>query len=245
MRGFTFIEILISLLIVALLAGIGVSQMSRIRSSRLEDTATKVAALVSDARTAALELGCPTRLVVCQNVNCSGVSTQTVSSQGTAVPKGKYIGSGGVASLYIGIIRQTAPCYAGASSATDGFANWDFFKKPLAIANDTVMSPIYNPLSGVMSYANADGVVGATLTSANVAGSFWINSDLSFQIPVTNGASSTGETVAFQLQYNDCNPATDDSCYGMFVMMAADGKVSTKPCIRGARTNNTDICFNP
>ncbi len=245
LKAFTLIETMVVLLIVAILALVGVGQLSKMRAARLESSAEKLAALLSTARSSSVGLGCPTRIVVCQNLNCEGIDSQTVTAQGSSSPLGLFLGSSGNAALFVGLIRQMAPCNMGTNVAGDGLANWDFHKKPIAIANDLVLSPIYNTASGVISYANADAAVGTTLERADVAGSFWFDPDLTYQVPVDDGLTATGATVAFQIQYNTCNPATDEDCYGMFVVLAPDGQVSTLPCLRGTRANNSNICFNP
>jgi prepilin-type N-terminal cleavage/methylation domain-containing protein len=241
--GFTLIEILVALAIIAIVSVIGINTMtSRSVQIALEESAKSLRDDLSYARMAATLKGCPTRFIFCMDKLCNPGNAQNSSITGIA---GGIVGASGSPAQFYSIMRMTTPCssQAGVDASQDGFANWDHDVKPRQLPGGVVFSSIYTS-SGVINRDNWTSSTGNAIEAGN---SLWFSPTLSptyGTIPAGGAVEASGNFIAFQLRLAACDPSQTDDCSGYFITMSPGGVSGIKKCFNGGRSvNNTDKCF--
>lgn len=243
--GYTLIEMLVVVAIVIILTALGVVNMnSRARVADLEEAAKTLSADVNFARGAAMFRGCPTRIIICMDKDCSNTSVSSIS--------GNYIGNGSSAARYYAILRLSTTnslgsCYNSSKVSGTGFSsNWDFEKRPQAIPKGIAFTGIYAGAGNVPDAGNW-----LSTTDAMATNSIWFSSSTgAANIPVSGNTLTNGDTIAFQLTFDSCDPsgASAGECAGYFVTVGTGGVVNMLKCARGTghRTQgvfSSDNCF--
>jgi len=248
-------ELMIVVVIIAIISVIGgISINSRLRVSRIEDAALTLASDVSYARTSALFKGCPTRFVLCEDRLCESSDIEGLSNSSNLDD-----------ARYYAILRlsqytdSSADCFVSGSTDPDSGLNalnaFDFDRKPQSIPNGIKFSRIYG---GGSTNFNQQMWTNYDKGSPEASNSLWFPSsiddtDVNADIvnipdadPDTNMVdASGGNYILFQLQFDDCDPATPDSdCLAYFVIMDKSGETGVKHCENCNRSGNLDCCFN-
>lgn len=253
--GFTLTELVISVAIVAIVSVVGISALvSNINSTRIVSAAQDLAAFLKQARSYAVTQGCRTRIIICNNKHCEDASDHSASPSpvlkcvnGASSPY--HCDSTNAVSRYYGLLINTVPCSVSDQNSADGYSYWDFDKSPLgALPGGVALTAIYTGTNGYLR--SDDGALGAgnTLVFSGGAGtnSLWFDPSLnpSFgNLPVANNRTASGNFVAFQVQQENCNPASSSDCMGYFVTMSPGGVAGIQRCVTGTRADGSDICF--
>lgn len=242
-RGYTMVEIFITLAIIAIVTAIGITTMSeREAASRISQAATDLATDLSMACSLAPSKGCPMRIVFCMDKACSTLATGTASD-------GKKVGSGSDYARVYAMIRMTTPCATSAGTTTDGFANWDFDSKPRELPRGVAISAIYSDASKSL---NAQNWTSSVSNAVDADASMWFSPSLipSYgNIPVSlTPKTATNSFIAFQVSPDNCIPATDESCMGYFIGISSGCQTEARRCFAGSRPGtagaSSDICIN-
>lgn len=228
---------------------------SRTRLANLESAAQTVMSDLSSARSGALLKGCPIRLVMCTDRKCTPGSGGVPPTN--VVKTTKYISNSSGATQIYAFYRMSSttsgnPCYnPNAIAATsDGYANWDFDRRPQEIPQGVAFSAIYDGNSGVPD--NSDW--SSTVTSAAAANSLWFDSTTGQlnnggSTPITSGnyidGNGTHYKVVVQLTLATCDPSSTSTsdCVGYFIAESAGGQFTMVKCLPGGRTDNNNTCF--
>lgn len=240
-RGFTLTELMITVAIIVIMSVVaGVNINSRLKLGRLEEAVQTLTSDLNYARSAAMFKGCPIRFIFCMDSLCQTKVTGTGETTSE-----KLVGTTSTAARYYAILRRSqagdtsGTCYNASAVTTDGFAQWDFDRRPQLLPSGVAFRNIYtNP-----DQINDDDWSDSASTVA--ANSLWFDSEFGREQgnPVQNpNTAVSGELVAFQLVLDNC---TDADCPGFFVTITTAGVVSYKKCTMDPtsnRTNNTDLC---
>jgi prepilin-type N-terminal cleavage/methylation domain-containing protein len=248
--GFTLIELMISMIIVAVVSVIGVNALvSNIASTNMITSAQDVAAFLKQARSYAITQGCRTRIIICNNKHCENAATERTGSQpavGFTDTSGKLMMGldSSTPAHYYGLLINSVPCASADQNSNDGYNYWDFDKNPMgSLATGIEFCGIYTGNNGALD--SNDGTLAGTTLSFGV-NSLWFDPSLNPStgtIPATNNHTSTGNTIAFQLCQEKCNPANSDDCMGYFVTISPGGVTGIARCTSGGRAESTDKCF--
>lgn len=263
LSAFTLIELMIVLVIAIVLSAIGyINITSRLKTARLEEAAQTLVSDLSYARSAAMLKGCPTRFIFCNDRTCSpGAGTAVVS--GVNSDNRAVIGTNATPSVparYYAIQRfsQADPsgtssmCYNSAAipSASDGYAYWDFDRRPQAIPQGVSFFPIYT--SGGL--ADQTDWKWDQLSSAAAGNAIWFNSsgDLT-SAAMTDTANVVGSAVdyriVFQIGLDTCTPTNTDDCIAYLISIPANGgtakftKCESNTGNRSRGTTRSNRCF--
>jgi|GEM_PF-6059278 len=259
-QAFTLTELMIVVAIITIVSVIGaITLNSRMHVSRLEDAAQTLASDLAYARSAALFKGCPTRIILCTDRNCSS-SGRAVKQRGGSGGKPEFIGSSSDdPANYYATLREAqysdgnGDCYVSSGSdpdggAPNGYNYMDFDRRPQAIPSGIVFNPIYSGTNQVINYSDW-----SSTSSSEASNSLWFPTSISdsnandslANIPVDTPQDSKSAYVVFQLSLDSCD-STDPhgDCVAYFVTMDTSGETGIRRCTPGSRTaNQTDTCF--
>jgi len=141
----------------------------------------------------------------------------------------------------------SAMCYnaSAVAAAADGFAFWDFDRRPQPIPQGIVMRGIYTTTGLVNSVDWSD------TTSADATASIWFNSEGHMTVPL-NAFTTTTSAMSFQIVFQaslgtcDAASATDD-CLGFLIATPqAAGQARLVRCSPGgtrSAATPSDVCF--
>lgn len=246
--GFTLIELLVVVAISLILAVIaGISLNSRLTISRLEQAAQTLVSDLRYARSSAMFKNCPVRVVFCDSRDC-GALTATRQSGGY----GNFIGTSADApTSYYAMIRESqkedssgsTPCYNSnavnaLSSPSDPWQYWDFDRRPQSLPQGVIFTSIYSTFpAGTYDWSST--------SDAQATNSIYFSSSTGqFNVPVSGGTASNGDTIAFQLSLSGCSPASSsDDCLAYLITVGSGGDINMVKCAPGGRADNTDNCF--
>jgi len=247
-RGFTLIELMIVVAIIAIASALSfVKISSRMQVSRLESFAQTLASDLDYARSAAMLKGCPIRIVFCQDANCSTRSSASVDVSGG---QSGVVGLSGTPATHYAFLRMSqgdpnVMCFNSNRVATDGFAAWDFDRRPQPIPLGVVIRSIYTSTNSVPS-----GADWSDTTSVDASQSIWFDSQGRLTLPLNAPISSTTIThkVVFQASLGNCNVGNADSdCLGFIIATPeTSGQARLVRCQLGSRPSGaspSNVCF--
>ncbi len=246
--GFTLVELMVTVAIATILAIIGgITIQSRLRTGNLEAAAQQLVSDVSYARSAAMFKGCATRFIFCKTKTCLTASDHAVAQNAN---KKIQIDSGAAASYYAilrnssvtsGATCENTSAIPATGSTSDGYANWDFDRRPQALPKGIAFTNIYDNIG------NLDDEWAET-TEAVSSNSLYFSSqfgDVISGVNIPNGSLMTnGNKAVLQVGFDDCNPASADDCPAYIISVGSGGNVDAIKCSKGTRgTGGNDNCF--
>ena len=247
-RGFTLIELMIVVAIIAIASALSfVKISSRMQVSRLESFAQTLASDLDYARSAAMLKGCPIRIVFCQDANCSSSSGASINVSGG---ESGVVGLSGTPATHYAFLRMSqgdsnVMCFNANRVTTDGFAAWDFDRRPQPIPLGVVIRAVYLSTSGAPSAVNWSNT-----TSADANQSIWFDSQGRLTVPLSATISSTTvpHQVVFQASLGNCDVGSADSdCLGFIIATPqTSGQARLVRCelgVRGSGSGPSNVCF--
>ncbi len=254
-QGFTLIELMIVVAIAAIATVLGfVSLNSRMKASSLEQAASQLESDLSYARSAALLKGCRTRLIFCNNRDCTAPDVVASGACPTGGSANCVLSqSGGIPAQYYAILRysqnisNTDSCFTSeaVANALDGFDYWDFDRRPQPIPKGVALINIYSGAFGDLSDADWNSSV-----SGDAGESIWFDTEGELHSPLVANAlvpdTSLAYRIVFQAQHEDCVVTSSENCLGFLVSIPVNGGTAkTTRCNLGtSRTgDNTNGCY--
>lgn len=217
-RAFTTIELMVVVTIgLILMAAAAFSSYATIKKARLTKFGTELGSLLERARGMAVSRGCPTRLILCDQINCQG-PVQLSSSQNS------------IRAVSVGLLRY-APvdtqldCSSPLHSGDDGFDFWDLDARPILIPSGISISAIYAG-SGTLDVSDW-----SQSSSMAANRSIWFQADGQFRSPSESAFIDDKKgLVYFQIRDESCDPLLDDQCVGWLISMDRDGASHLTSC---------------
>jgi len=219
--GISIIELMVVVLIVVVVAGAALfGSYSTVKKAKVHSFAQELGSILERARSLAIHGGCPTRIILCDTINCAlPISLNANDSQ---------LNAKSIALLRFAPRDSNLDCFSGLHSSADGFENWDFEMKPIRIPTEIGISAIY----GTVGALDVSDWHNRLTDSAQKSIWFSVRGETRSSAVDPQINQDLGK-VFFQISAHNCNPSLSSNCLGLLVSVDSDGRPHTTSCGSG------------